>query len=311
MSTKRSRTLADADHLLNLRSNIAGKLDLNVSEIIKIQVENIRLSIGGDIIGEGILYVTTERIAWLRVSGDISGSGTGFTVSYPNIAIHAICRDKDSFPEPCIFCQLDEPVKKDGGKAFRIIEDALNDNDNDNNEGVVTGLAEVMTGSVTVTTNAADEKDEEDNTSRIDTIWRGSDELRFIPFIPEGKEASSIHSLVSVSVPGEPLAESLLDKIFNAMSECAMLHPDGNNEEEDNEEEDEENGGDDKDDDDDEQMGLMEAMLSSGGGGGDGFITDEGGLSAEQMAALEAWGSKLKTEQFDDAEEEEEGGNMK
>jgi hypothetical protein len=303
MSTKRSRTLADADHLLNLRSNIAGKLDLNVSEIIKIQVENIRLSIGGDVVGEGILYVTTERIAWLRVSGDVSGSGTGFTVSYPNIAIHAICRDKDSFPEPCIFCQLDEPVKKDGGKAFRIIEGALNNNDNDDNEGVVTGLAEVMTGSATVIKNAADEDDEEDNTSRIDTIWRGSDELRFIPFIPEDKKVSSLHSLVSVSVPGEPLAESLLDKIFNAMSECAMLHPDGNNEDEENE-----NG---EYDDDDEQMGLMEAMLSSGGGGSDGIITDEGGLSAEQMAALEAWGSKLKTEQFDDAEEEEEGGNMK
>jgi hypothetical protein len=65
------------------------------------------------------------------LTGDNIGTAIVFTVSYPNIALHAICRDKDSFPEPCIFCQLDEPVKKDGGKAFRIIEGALNNNDND------------------------------------------------------------------------------------------------------------------------------------------------------------------------------------
>jgi nucleotide-sensitive chloride channel 1A len=323
MSSKRSRTLADADHLSNLRSNVAGVLDLSSSEIVKIRVENIRLMIGGDSLGEGNLYVTTERIAWLKVGKDNKGKGTGFTVSYPSIAIHAICRDQESFPEPCIFCQLDEPVKKkESGKVINFIEGEVED-------VIVTGLGNMVEGAKAGRLDVVDEEkksifytnvkeeaeegaEEEEETNRIDTLWRGSDELRFIPLQTEG-EATPLSTLSSSSssnvIPGETLSESILDKVFNAMSECAMLHPDGGNDDNgEDEEEEEEDGG-------EEGMGMMEGMLSglSGSGGFvmDGALMTEKAMSPEQLAALEAWGAKLKTGQFDDADEEkvEEGKN--
>lgn len=306
MSSKRSRTLADADHLSNLRSQVAGVLDLSSTETVKIRVENVRLMIGGDSLGEGNLFVTTERLAWLKLGKSGNSKGTGFTVSYPSIAIHAICRDQESFPEPCIFCQLDEPVtKKDNGKAVRIIEGSVDD-------VVVTGLGDMVEGARAGRSDAPmqeinskkgeGEEEEEEEASRIDALWRGSDELRFIPLYSEGDSATLSSTAV---VPGETLSESILDKIFNAMSECAMLHPDGDAENDEDEDGEGENEG----------MGMMEAMLSGSGGfvADDAFLSDEA-MSAEQLVALEAWGAKLKTGQFDDADEEGEnegeGGGM-
>ena len=302
MSSKRSRTLADADHLSNLRSQVAGVLDLSSTETVKIRVENVRLMIGGDSLGGGNLFVTTERLAWLKLGGN--SKGTGFTVSYPSIAIHAICRDQESFPEPCIFCQLDEPVtKKDNGKAVRIMEGSVDD-------VVVTGLGDMVEGARAgrsdapmqeINSKKGGEEEEEEEASRIDALWRGSDELRFIPLYSEGDSATLSSNAV---VPGETLSESILDKIFNAMSECAMLHPDGDAENDEDEDEGQNEG-----------MGMMEAMLSGSGGfvADDAFLSEEA-MSAEQLVALEAWGAKLKTGQFDDADEEEEkegeGGGM-
>jgi len=262
--------------------------------------------IGGDSLGEGNLYVTTERLAWLKLGKSGNSKGTGFTVSYPSIAIHAICRDQESFPEPCIFCQLDEPVtKKDNGKAVHIIEGSVDD-------VVVTGLGDMVEGARAGRSDAAiqennskkgeEEEEEEEEASRIDALWRGSDELRFIPLFSEGDSATI--SSTAVVVPGETLSESILDKIFNAMSECAMLHPDGDAE---NDEDEEDEGG-------DEGMGMMGAMLSGSGGlmsGSGGFVADDAflsdeAMSAEQLVALEAWGAKLKAGQIDDADEEEE-----
>ena len=42
------------------------------------------------------------------------GDGTTaktLTVEYPQLTMHAVCRDTEAFSRPCIYCQLDAPVQ--------------------------------------------------------------------------------------------------------------------------------------------------------------------------------------------------------
>jgi nucleotide-sensitive chloride channel 1A len=49
----------------------------------------------------GCLYVTSRRI--LFVSPELC-----IDYDVPFIVLHAICNDPDSYPDPCVYCQLDE-----------------------------------------------------------------------------------------------------------------------------------------------------------------------------------------------------------
>lgn len=60
--------------------------------------------------GVGTLYIATERLSWC------DSSGQGFSLEYPSISLHAVCRDTSQFPHECIYCMMDSP---------------LDDNDND------------------------------------------------------------------------------------------------------------------------------------------------------------------------------------
>eukprot|EP00455_Lapot_gusevi_P047625 TRINITY_DN6467_c0_g1_i2.p1 TRINITY_DN6467_c0_g1~~TRINITY_DN6467_c0_g1_i2.p1 ORF type:complete len:203 (-),score=63.00 TRINITY_DN6467_c0_g1_i2:44-622(-) len=51
----------------------------------------------------GDLFITSRQVIWLS-SQDAS---KGFALDFPSISIHAVCRDPDSYPLPCIYCQLD------------------------------------------------------------------------------------------------------------------------------------------------------------------------------------------------------------
>lgn len=53
--------------------------------------------------GKGTLYVTTKNMIWL----DETNASRGYSVDWPFIVMHAVCRDAESFPQPCIYCQLD------------------------------------------------------------------------------------------------------------------------------------------------------------------------------------------------------------
>lgn len=52
-------------------------------------------------IGEGDLFISTRRVIWLG-SGD-----SAYDFDVPYIVLHAICRDESSYPQPCVYCQLD------------------------------------------------------------------------------------------------------------------------------------------------------------------------------------------------------------
>lgn len=54
--------------------------------------------------GVGTLYIATDRLSWC------DSSGQGFSLEYPAISLHAICRDTSQFPHECLYCMLEMPV---------------------------------------------------------------------------------------------------------------------------------------------------------------------------------------------------------
>jgi nucleotide-sensitive chloride channel 1A len=75
---------------------------------------------GGDGAEEGILAVTSARICWL-------GKTKSIEFDVPYIALHAVSRDPNTYPKPCLYCQLDE--EEDLKEVFFIpqVEDKLAD----------------------------------------------------------------------------------------------------------------------------------------------------------------------------------------
>ena len=45
-----------------------------------------------------------------RLSWSDPESGKGFSLEYPSISLHAICRDTSQFPHECIYCMMDSPL---------------------------------------------------------------------------------------------------------------------------------------------------------------------------------------------------------
>lgn len=55
-------------------------------------------------VGKGVLFITSKRIIWLE-SGSECNKAFDFDVPY--ITLHAVSRDLNTYPKPCIYCQLD------------------------------------------------------------------------------------------------------------------------------------------------------------------------------------------------------------
>jgi hypothetical protein len=51
----------------------------------------------------GNLSVTALRAVWLPA--DVAGAG--WAVRFSEMSLHAVCRDLEAVPRPCIYCQLD------------------------------------------------------------------------------------------------------------------------------------------------------------------------------------------------------------
>lgn len=80
-------------------------LDEISEEEIKYVQQDVRVFFNDDQAGGhvGALYVTTRRVFWLSDTD----APNGFSITFHNIAMHAISRDPESFPHSCIYLQID------------------------------------------------------------------------------------------------------------------------------------------------------------------------------------------------------------
>ena len=91
------------------------------NETLDYQLEKCELSFDASVgaIGTGKLYITSKRLIWLGESVDRC-----FDCDIPFIGLHAVTRDEQSYPKPCIYCQ------------FNIDDDdALYGNDEEEDDG--------------------------------------------------------------------------------------------------------------------------------------------------------------------------------
>lgn len=77
------------------------------------RVPHVELSFRSDsaqVFSDGEVVVTSSRVLWLGIE-------RSFDFSVVGILLHAVARDPESYPRPCLYCQLevDEPVD-DAGK---------------------------------------------------------------------------------------------------------------------------------------------------------------------------------------------------
>ena len=51
-----------------------------------------------------LIFIFWRRLSWS------DGDGKGFSLEYPAISLHAICRDTSQFQYECIYCMMDSPL---------------------------------------------------------------------------------------------------------------------------------------------------------------------------------------------------------
>ncbi|XP_068686168.1 methylosome subunit pICln-like isoform X2 [Montipora foliosa] len=66
--------------------------------------------------GVGTLYIATDRLSWC------DSSGQGFSLEYPAISLHAVCRDTSQFPQECLYCMTEMPL--DDNETDRASDDS-------------------------------------------------------------------------------------------------------------------------------------------------------------------------------------------
>jgi len=142
---------------------------------VKAQQEAVEVYINNRTLGMGTLYVSESRVSWVGITE------RGFSLEYPHIAVHAVCRDLTQFHSECLYLMID----------VRLM-DSVHNTPSSSSAG-------------------SDMEDNEENDSE-----GGMTEIRFIPD-----------------------DKSKLDSLFQAMNECASLHPDEDASEEEQEEEEE------------------------------------------------------------------------
>ncbi|XP_024398124.1 chloride conductance regulatory protein ICln [Physcomitrium patens] len=92
----------------------------------------------GIVLGEGLieepgtLYVTTRRLVWL-CDGDVH---KGYAVDFVALTMHAISRDVEAYPQPCIYTQIEtgheeDAFEEDADDAEEPLPDGTNGSPND------------------------------------------------------------------------------------------------------------------------------------------------------------------------------------
>ncbi|CAJ1978276.1 unnamed protein product [Sphenostylis stenocarpa] len=57
----------------------------------------------------GTLYITTKQVIWVS---DVDKTG-GYAVDFLSISLHAVSRDPEAYPVPCLYTQIDTEVADD------------------------------------------------------------------------------------------------------------------------------------------------------------------------------------------------------
>lgn len=131
-----------------------------------------------------------RRLAWLAAD-----KSHGYEIKYPAITLHAICRDTDAYPKPCIFAQLSSA--------------SAMDEDEEGGPSAASGLSGSATSAALVAASSSGGPD-----------LARADEIRLQPEEADSAANSTTSSAASEQQP------PLLERLFDAIAACQELHPD-------------------------------------------------------------------------------------
>lgn len=89
------------------------------TEGIRHQQPNTSVHVSSKDLGKGTLFIAESRVSW------VSEESQGFSLEYPSIALHAISRDLNTYPQPCLYLMIDCKIDEDEGSE--ISEDSDDD----------------------------------------------------------------------------------------------------------------------------------------------------------------------------------------
>jgi len=72
---------------------------------VSLKIDSVQVFIGVDLLGKAALHVTQTRLSWVMESGQT------FSLSYPSINMHSICRDTTNFPHACLFLMIEGDLR--------------------------------------------------------------------------------------------------------------------------------------------------------------------------------------------------------
>ncbi|XP_073293003.1 chloride conductance regulatory protein ICln-like isoform X3 [Primulina huaijiensis] len=70
----------------------------------------------------GTLYISTKRVVWLSDTD----RAKGYAVDIVSVSLHAVSRDPETYPSPCIYAQIENGVE----------DDEMDDSDSDSNDNL-------------------------------------------------------------------------------------------------------------------------------------------------------------------------------
>lgn len=101
----------------------SGEPEMWEDDVIEFQLDNIEIAFSNapEKSNMGVLYITKKRVLWLG-KGD---SELAYDFDVPYIVLHALTRDVDSYPKPCVYCQLDEEYNDNDDEGELDITDEM------------------------------------------------------------------------------------------------------------------------------------------------------------------------------------------
>ena len=98
--------------------NESGLPNLEENDQIVYSLPNIEVAFSPDqVLGTGTLYITTSRIII------INPSAFALDIDVPFVGLHAVSRSTDSYPKPCLYCQLNQDMEDEPDELFLAPDD--------------------------------------------------------------------------------------------------------------------------------------------------------------------------------------------
>jgi len=73
--------------------------------------DDVELFKDGATQGRGKLVIADDQLRW----------GNDLALDYPSIVLHAVCTDPETFPQPCIYCQVEDSGDESNMEELRFV----------------------------------------------------------------------------------------------------------------------------------------------------------------------------------------------